>query len=184
MSVRVSRSAPRLPCSRRQEPHRFRASCAHRSGRACRAAPPETLFDRISFACRRRDFSDCSSSLHNRKHGDLVPEMDSEPQSARSVIEHVGTIVLRATCQLHNYKKGQMLMIKKIALLAAAGLLYVAAPVSSASAQGISVRIGDGYHHRDHGWRNSHAYMRHDRGWHRGWDRGRGHRGRTVIIHR
>jgi hypothetical protein len=75
-------------------------------------------------------------------------------------------------------------MIKKIALLAAAGLLYVAAPTSSASAQGLTVHVGNGGYHRDHGWRHSRNDMRRDYGHrHHGWDR-RGSRGRTVIIKR
>jgi hypothetical protein len=74
-------------------------------------------------------------------------------------------------------------MIKKLAMLAAAGLLYVAAPTAPASAQGVTVRVGEGgYHHRGHGYRDSRAYMRRDYGHrHHGWDR-RGPRSRTVII--
>jgi hypothetical protein len=75
-------------------------------------------------------------------------------------------------------------MIKKLALLAAAGLLYVAAPATSASAQGISVRVGGpGYHHhhrgwdRGPGWHRSRAYYAPR---HHGW--GPRHGGRTKII--
>jgi hypothetical protein len=74
-------------------------------------------------------------------------------------------------------------MIKKLALLVAAGVLYIAVPAAPASAQGINVRIGDGGYHRDHGYRHSRAYMGRDRGYHRGWDRG-GYRSKTVIIRR
>ncbi|MGM4918474.1 hypothetical protein [Tardiphaga sp. 813_E8_N1_3] len=82
-------------------------------------------------------------------------------------------------------------MIKKLALLAAAAVLYVAAPAGPASAQGINVQIGGGgYHHQDrgyhrgHGYRQSRAYMRRDRDYghrHHGWDR-RGSRTKTVIV--
>ncbi|MET0222163.1 MAG: hypothetical protein ABW213_16045 [Tardiphaga sp.] len=73
-------------------------------------------------------------------------------------------------------------MIKKLAMLAAAGLLYVAVPTASASAQGVSIRLGDRGMHRDHGYRGGRG-MHRDYGMRRhGWDRG--HRGRTVIIRR
>ncbi|SFL51093.1 hypothetical protein SAMN03159423_2136 [Bradyrhizobium sp. NFR13] len=85
-------------------------------------------------------------------------------------------------------------MIKKLALLAAAAVLYVAAPAGPASAQGINVQIGGGgYHHQDRGYhrgpgyRHSRAYMRRDYGRrdyghrHHGWDRG-GSRTKTVIV--
>jgi hypothetical protein len=80
-------------------------------------------------------------------------------------------------------------MIKKLALLAAAAVLYVAAPAGPASAQGINVQIGGGgYHHQDrgyhpgHGYRQSRAYVRRDYGHrHHGWDR-RGSRTKTVIV--
>jgi hypothetical protein len=77
-------------------------------------------------------------------------------------------------------------MIKKLAVLAAAGILYIAAPTAPASAQGINVQIGNGGYHRDHGYRHgyrdSRAYMRRDFGpRHHGWDR-RGPRGRTIIV--
>lgn len=57
-------------------------------------------------------------------------------------------------------------MIKKLAMLAAAGLLYIAVPTAPASAQGISVQVGGGHHgyhghrgyHRGHGYRGSRAY--------------------------
>ncbi len=73
-------------------------------------------------------------------------------------------------------------MIKKLALLAAAAVVYTAVP---ASAQGISVQVGGGYHRdhgfRDHGYRHSRAqFVRRDRGYHRGWDRHP--RGRVVIV--
>jgi hypothetical protein len=78
-------------------------------------------------------------------------------------------------------------MIKKLALLAAVAVLYSAVP---AAAQGISVQLGNGDrgYHRDGGYRGDGfrrgraEYVRRDRGYHRGWDRGR--RGRTVIIER
>ncbi|MDB5500365.1 MAG: hypothetical protein JWR89_267 [Tardiphaga sp.] len=83
-------------------------------------------------------------------------------------------------------------MIKKLALLAAVAVLYSAVP---AAAQGISVQLGNGDrgYHRDGGYRGEGyrgdgfrrgraEYVRRDRGYHRGWDRGR--RGRTVIIER
>ncbi|MDB5567598.1 MAG: hypothetical protein JWP84_4164 [Tardiphaga sp.] len=82
-------------------------------------------------------------------------------------------------------------MIKKLALLAAAAVLYSAVP---AAAQGINVEIGGGGrgYHRDHGdrgyrgdgYRRSRAeFVRRDRGYHRGWEHRRPH-GRTVIIER
>jgi hypothetical protein len=85
--------------------------------------------------------------------------------------------------------KGRFVMIKKLALLAAVGILYVAAPAAPAAAQGISVQLGNGgYHqrdrgyHRGHGYRDSRVYERRDRGpRHHGWDR-RGSRTKTVII--
>ena len=50
-------------------------------------------------------------------------------------------------------------MIKKLALLAAAAVLYVAAPAGPASAQGINVQIGGGgYHHQDRGYHRGHGY--------------------------
>jgi hypothetical protein len=65
-------------------------------------------------------------------------------------------------------------MIKKLALLAAAGLLYVAVPTAPASAQGISVHVGGGGYHHHHrgyhrgpGWRHSRAYYG-PRHYHRG----------------
>ncbi len=81
-------------------------------------------------------------------------------------------------------------MFKKLAMLAAAaGLLYVTVPTTSASAQGINVQIGGGgshgghrgYHrgpgyHRGHGYRGSRAYYGPRHG-HR-----HGHRGRTIIV--
>lgn len=84
-------------------------------------------------------------------------------------------------------------MIKKLALLAAAAVLYVAAPAGSASAQGINVQIGGGgYHHHDRGYhrgpgyyrgpgyRHNRGYMRRDYGprHHGGYYRG----GRTKVI--
>lgn len=89
-------------------------------------------------------------------------------------------------------------MIKKLALLAAAAVLYVAAPAGSASAQGINVQIGGGgYHHHDRGYhrgpgyyrgpgyRHNRGYMRRDygprhHGYHGGYDRGG--RTKTVIV--
>jgi hypothetical protein len=84
-------------------------------------------------------------------------------------------------------------MIKKLALLAAAGLLYIAVPTSSASAQGISVQIGGpGYHHGHRGYHRHHGYhrgpgYRHGRSYyaprhgHRHGYRG-GTRTKTVIV--
>jgi hypothetical protein len=74
-------------------------------------------------------------------------------------------------------------MIKKLALLAAAGLLYVAAPTAPASAQGVTVRVGNGggYHHHHGGWRR-------DNGWRHGRAYGprhgyyRGGRTKTIIV--
>jgi hypothetical protein len=72
-------------------------------------------------------------------------------------------------------------MIKKLAMLAAAGLLYIAVPTAPASAQGISVHVGGGHHHgyhgprgyhRGHGYRGSRAYYaprhHHRHGYHGG----------------
>jgi hypothetical protein len=78
-------------------------------------------------------------------------------------------------------------MIKKLALLAAAGLLYIGTPAAPAAAQGINVQIGGGgYHHNDRGYhrgpgyRHSRAYMRRDvRPRHYGH---RGPRSRTIIV--
>lgn len=69
-------------------------------------------------------------------------------------------------------------MIKKLGLLAAAGFLAIAATATAsapASAEVTIIKRGGGYHHHE-GWRRPHAYMRHDRGWHRGG------RSKTVII--
>jgi hypothetical protein len=79
-------------------------------------------------------------------------------------------------------------MIKKLALLAAAAVLYVAAPAGPASAQGINVQIGGGgYHHNDrgyhrgYGYRNSRAHWRRDHGpRHHGYHRGG--RTKTIIV--
>lgn len=59
-------------------------------------------------------------------------------------------------------------MIKKLAMLAAAGLLYVAVPTAPASAQGISINVGGGHHHGYHG--------------HRGYHRGHGYRGSRAYY--
>jgi hypothetical protein len=78
-------------------------------------------------------------------------------------------------------------LAKTLAMVAAAGLIYIAAPAAPASAQGVTVHVGGGHgggYHRDRGYRHSRAYMGRDRGFHRhhGWDRG--HRSKTVIIRR
>ena len=76
-------------------------------------------------------------------------------------------------------------MFKKLALLAAAAVLYTAAPTAPAAAQGINVQIGGGGgYHRDRGFHGGYRHSRNEfrgRGYHRGWDR-RGPRGRTVIV--
>ncbi len=81
-------------------------------------------------------------------------------------------------------------MIKKLAMLAAAGLLYVAVPTAPASAQGISVQVGGGHHHgyhgprgyhRGHGYRGSRAYYGPRHHHHRHGYRPGG-RTKTVII--
>jgi Spy/CpxP family protein refolding chaperone len=66
-----------------------------------------------------------------------------------------------------------MIMIKKLALLAAAGLLYIAVPTAPASAQGINVQIGGGHHG---GYGRHHGY-----GGHRGYNRGPGYRARAYA---
>jgi hypothetical protein len=84
-------------------------------------------------------------------------------------------------------------MMKKLALLAAAGILYIAAPAAPASAQGFSFHIGDrgvqtghpgfnrhhGYNRGPH-WRHSRAHYgpRH----HRHNKTYRGHRTKTIIV--
>ncbi|MGZ5897748.1 MAG: hypothetical protein ACXWJ6_16030 [Xanthobacteraceae bacterium] len=76
-------------------------------------------------------------------------------------------------------------MKKLFAILAAAGAIAVATPVM---AQGINVRIGDGYHrpHREvfvHRPRQVVVVREHrhwDRGLHRGWHNA--NRGATVIV--
>ncbi|KAA0076084.1 hypothetical protein [Tardiphaga sp. P9-11] len=80
-------------------------------------------------------------------------------------------------------------MIKKLALLAAAAVLYVAAPAGPASAQGINVQIGGGgYHHRDrgyhrgYGYRPSRGYVRRDYGHRNHGGYYRGGRTKTVIV--
>ncbi|MBR0751373.1 hypothetical protein JQ604_04180 [Bradyrhizobium jicamae] len=66
--------------------------------------------------------------------------------------------------------------MKKLGLVVAAlGALAVALP-SIASAETIVVKRG-GHHY---GWHGARAEMRHDRGWHRGWDRH--HHDRVVIV--
>ncbi|MET0708947.1 MAG: hypothetical protein ABWY82_19195 [Tardiphaga sp.] len=78
-------------------------------------------------------------------------------------------------------------MFKKLALLAAAAVLYTAAPTAPAAAQGINVQIGGGGggYHRDRGFRG--PGYRHSRNefrgprYHRGYDR-RGPRGRTIVV--
>ncbi len=66
--------------------------------------------------------------------------------------------------------------MKKFAyVLAALGAMAVALP-SIASAETIVIKRG-GHHH---GWYGARASMHHDRGWHRGWDRGRGNK--VVVI--
>ena len=81
-------------------------------------------------------------------------------------------------------------IMKKLALLAAVAATF--ALTIPASAQGISVRVGEpGYHSNrghHHGMRSRAQYRDRDvvvvkkRGHHRDWDRRRG--GRTVIIQR
>jgi hypothetical protein len=78
-------------------------------------------------------------------------------------------------------------MRKLSIVLAALATFVVAAPtLASAEDFGVGVRIGDD-HYRDRGefrerreFRGARAEFRHDRGWHRGWDRDRGDR--TVVI--
>jgi len=66
--------------------------------------------------------------------------------------------------------------MKKFAyVLAALGAMAVALP-SIASAETIVIKRG-GHHH---GWYGARAQMHHDRGWHRGWDRGHGNK--VVVI--
>jgi hypothetical protein len=66
--------------------------------------------------------------------------------------------------------------MKKFAyVLAAIGAIAVAVP-SIASAETIVIKRG-GHHH---GWYGARAQVHHDRGWHRGWDRGHGNR--VVVI--
>jgi hypothetical protein len=69
--------------------------------------------------------------------------------------------------------------MKKLGFVVAAlGALVVALP-SIASAETIVVKRGG--HHWHNGW-GARAEMRHDRGWHRGWDRH--HHDRVVIVKR
>jgi hypothetical protein len=80
-------------------------------------------------------------------------------------------------------------MRKLSIVLAALATFAVATPtIASAEDFGVGVSIGDP-HYRDRGefrehreFRGARAEFRHDRGWHRGWDRDRGDR--TVIIKR
>lgn len=77
-------------------------------------------------------------------------------------------------------------MFKKLALLAAAAVLYTAAPTAPAAAQGINVQIGGGGggYHRDRGFRGPgyrHSRNEFRRPMRRGWDH-RGPRGRTIIV--
>ena len=66
--------------------------------------------------------------------------------------------------------------MKKFAyVLAAIGAIAVAVP-SIASAETIVIKRG-GHHH---GWYGARAQVHHDRGWHRGWDRGHGNK--VVVI--
>lgn len=82
-------------------------------------------------------------------------------------------------------------MIKKLALLAAAGLLYIGTPAAPAAAQGINVQIGGGGYHGGHrgyhrgpgynrgpGYRSSRAYY----GPRHGYRHGYGGRTKTIIV--
>ena len=66
--------------------------------------------------------------------------------------------------------------MKKFAyVLAALGAMAVALP-SIASAETVVIKRGGDHH----GWYGARAQMHHDRGWHRGWDRGHGNK--VVVI--
>ena len=78
--------------------------------------------------------------------------------------------------------------MKRLTVVLALTTIAVAAP-KIASAEEFNVRIGGGDRdfHRDRGefrergeFRGARAEFRHDRGWHRGWDRDRSDR--VVII--
>ncbi len=67
--------------------------------------------------------------------------------------------------------------MKKLVLVAAA--IAAIGTITPALAEGVSVRIGDnGYHHRHF---HERVVVRHDRGWHRGWEHHHRHGAKVVI---
>lgn len=73
--------------------------------------------------------------------------------------------------------------MRKLAFVFVAALA-VAAP-AVASAQGVSIRVGDdGYRGRGDHREYRGGYRHHDHGWHRGWDRHHYRHGDRVIIKR